>query len=60
MNTETSNIDINLEEFDKNTLINLILYTHKFDYTFNEAVVKMLTSYLDCEVNKDDRDFIDN
>lgn len=33
-----ANIDIDLEEFSKDTLIKLIQFAHENDYTFNQAI----------------------
>lgn len=44
---ETSTIEIDLEQLDKDQLINLIMYAHKYDITFNEAIVKSLTSFIE-------------
>jgi hypothetical protein len=43
-------IDIDLEEFTKEQLIAIIIYAHAHDLTFNQAIVKAMTSYL--EANK--------
>jgi len=40
-------ISIDLESFTKEQLIGLILYAHGQDITFNEAMIRALTSYLD-------------
>lgn len=40
--TGYSPLELNLEEFEKKDLINFILYAHKNNCTFNQAVVKCL------------------
>jgi len=39
-------LDIDLEEFSKETLIKLIQFAHENDYTFNEAIVASLESII--------------
>lgn len=39
-------LDIDLEEFSKETLIKLILFAHENDFTFNEAIVESLKSII--------------
>ena len=39
-------MEINLEEFDKDTLVRFIVYSHTNSLTFNEALVKLLTDNL--------------
>jgi hypothetical protein len=44
-------IDIDLELFTKEQLINLIMYAHAYDITFNEAIVRTLTNFIDKNEN---------
>jgi hypothetical protein len=46
MEEKMSNLDIDLEEFSKETLISFIQYAHENDYTMNEAIVKILESVI--------------
>lgn len=39
-------IEINLSEFTKESLIHLIEYAHKNSFTFNEAIVSILQTYI--------------
>lgn len=39
-------LDIDLEEFDKQTLISLINYCHEHNITFNEGIVDILTNFV--------------
>ena len=39
-------MEINLAEFDKDTLIRFIIYSHTNNLTFNEALNKMLVDNL--------------
>jgi hypothetical protein len=39
-------MEIDLREFDKDTLVRFIVYSHANDLTFNEALVKLLTDNL--------------
>jgi hypothetical protein len=49
-----STLEIDLEEFDKNTLINLIQVAHLNDLTFNETLVMLLTEALsEFKINED-------
>jgi len=52
MKTETNDsvIEIDLECYSKDELIKLISYTHSHDITFNEAIVKVLTSYIEIDL----------
>lgn len=43
---EMASIDFNLEDLSKDELITFILYAHKYDITFNEAIVKALTEFV--------------
>jgi hypothetical protein len=43
----TSTLEIDLEDFDKAQLIRIIMYAHENDITFNETIVKILTSFLE-------------
>jgi hypothetical protein len=43
---ESGLVEINLEEFDKQLLIYLITFAHKNNFTFNDAIVNILKSYL--------------
>jgi len=40
-------LEINLEEFSKEELINLILLAHERDLTFNQAIERILKENLD-------------
>jgi len=46
LNKEMSTIEINFEEYDKDTLIRFIVYAHSYDLTFNEAINKLLKDNL--------------
>ena len=39
-------MEIDLQEFDKDTLVRFIVFSHINDLTFNEALVKLLTDNL--------------
>ena len=39
-------IELDLEILDKEGLLTLIQYAHERDLTFNEAIVSILTSYI--------------
>jgi peptide subunit release factor 1 (eRF1) len=54
MEEKTESIELNLEEMSKKDLINLILFAHKHDYTFNQAIVKALEGILAQEENNVD------
>lgn len=54
MEEKTETIELNLEEMSKKELINLILFAHKHDYTFNQAIVKAIEGILAQEQNKVD------
>jgi hypothetical protein len=41
-----SNLDIDLNEFDKNTLIYLIVYAHENNLTFNKVIETILKEFL--------------
>lgn len=41
-----SNLDLDLNEFDKNTLIYLIVYAHENDLTFNKVIETILKEFL--------------
>jgi hypothetical protein len=41
-----SSIELNLEEFEKKDLVNFILYAHKNNCTFNEAIIRSLESFI--------------
>jgi hypothetical protein len=43
---EMTNMEINLDDFDKDTLIRFIIYSHVNNLTFNEALNKMLKDNL--------------
>ena len=47
MDTKYSTIEFNLEELDKEALINLILIAHKNNLTFNDAIVYVLEKAVD-------------
>ena len=42
-----STITLDLHEYGKNELINLIMYAHKNDFTFNQAIVDILGLFLE-------------
>jgi hypothetical protein len=42
-----SSIELNFEKYEKQTLINLILFAHKNNYTFNQAVNELLKSVIE-------------
>jgi len=46
MNKKTETMKINLEEYDKETLIRFIIYSHLNDLTFNDALNKLLKDNL--------------
>ena len=46
MNKKTETLEIDLQEFDKETLICLIVFAHKLNKTFNETIEEILTSFL--------------
>ena len=47
MNEEKmTKMEINLDEFDKDTLIRFIIYAHLNDLTFNESIVKLMSDSL--------------
>ena len=39
-------LDLDLNEFDKNTLIYLIIYAHENNLTFNKAIETILREFL--------------
>lgn len=45
-----SELDIDLNDFDKEQLIKIISYAHERDLTFNETIVELLTKFI--EYNK--------
>ena len=45
-NEKTECIEINLQEYTKDELIVMISYMHVNNLTFNEALVKLIKSYL--------------
>jgi hypothetical protein len=49
MKTKTESLEINLEEYDKELLVELILYAHKNNFTINEAIATLLKNFLDSE-----------
>lgn len=46
INEKMSTIEINLEDYDKDTLIRFIVYSHINDLTFNDALNKLLKDNL--------------
>ena len=46
-------LDIDLEEFDKDTLIHLIMYAHQREITFNQAICQILQNVVDQQDAKD-------
>ena len=53
MNNEITMMDLDLNEFDKETLIRFIIYSHTNNLTFNQALIKMLQDNLP-ELKKED------
>ena len=53
MEEKMTKMEINLDEFDKDTLIRFIVYAHLNDLTFNQSIVKMLRDNLP-ELKKED------
>ncbi len=45
----TSILEIDLEDLDKAHLISVIMYAHEHDITFNEAMVKILSLFLESQ-----------
>jgi hypothetical protein len=43
---EYGNLELDLNDFDKDTLIFLILYAHNNDITFNKAIEGVLKEFL--------------
>lgn len=43
---QMADIEIDLESFSKETLIDLIQHAHKNNLTFNEAIVSILQTYI--------------
>lgn len=43
---QMADIEIDLESFSKEALIDLIRYAHKNNLTFNEAIVSILQTYI--------------
>ena len=42
----TTPVDIDLDTFSKEELINLIIYSNNRNITFNEAIVQILSEYI--------------
>jgi hypothetical protein len=42
-----SSIELDIEKYDKETLVNLILFAHKNNYTFNQAVNEFLKTVIE-------------
>jgi hypothetical protein len=55
MNNEQQygNLEIDLNEFDKETLIHLIIYAHDNNITFNEAIIQVIQQFLNTNINAD-------
>lgn len=51
---KTGTIDIDLNDLDKEHLIQIILFAHERDITFNEAFQKILEMFLDYSKNHED------
>jgi len=51
---KTGTIDIDLNDFDKEHLIQIILFAHERDITFNEAFEKILEMFLDYSKSHED------
>ena len=49
MNTNYDSIELDLESFEKRDLINLILYAHKHNLTFNDAITKAVSGIVNEE-----------
>ena len=45
----TATLEIDLEDFDKAQLIRIIMYAHDHDISFNEAMVRILSSFIENE-----------
>lgn len=45
-------IEINLNEYDKDLLIHLIVFCHENNLTFNEGLVKLIKNFLNKEDEK--------
>lgn len=50
----TSTIDIDLNEFNKEQLIKIILFAHERDITFNKAIEEILIKFLDFSETDED------
>jgi hypothetical protein len=46
MNNKMTTMELNLIEFDKDTLIRFIIYSHLNNLTFNQALIKLLEDNL--------------
>ena len=45
----TSILEIDLEDFDKAQLIRIIMFAHEHDISFNEAMVRILSLFLESQ-----------
>lgn len=45
----TATLEIDLEDLDKAQLIRIIMFAHEHDITFNEAMVRILSSFIESQ-----------
>lgn len=45
----TATLEIDLESLDKAQLIHVIMFAHEHDITFNEAIVRILSLFLESQ-----------
>jgi hypothetical protein len=45
----TATLEIDLEDFDKPQLIRIIMFAHEHDISFNEAMVRILSLFLESQ-----------
>lgn len=58
--TTDNHIEIDLNTFNKDELINILLYINKYNITLNEFVNKALTDIINKYENKDITDILAN
>jgi hypothetical protein len=46
-NDQDNCITLDLHEFEKGELIHLIMYAHKKDFTFNQAIADIVSNFLE-------------
>lgn len=53
----TATLEIDLEDLDKAQLIRIIMFAHEYDITFNEAMVRILSLFLESQplITKDNQ-----